>query len=916
MQHKPLYPISVLSLAISTALLMNSAHLRAQDAAATEQAQQKAVEVISVTGSRILRRGETEGSPIQTIERSEMDIKGAMSIGEILQQLPSVGASLNDNGSAGTSHGTASINLRNLGENRSLILVNGNRWVNGAGSRGFRDFVDLNTIPYAIIERVEVLQDGATAIYGADAIAGVVNIHTVKDYDGAQLKAYAGQTSKQDRETVNLDLKLGRDWGRHNLFFAASYSDQKPILTQDRALTAIPLNGLSLGTAEGLFREANLAQVLNFPIPAQGITRAPGSDGNNLASWRPATTNDRFNRYHDNYVVGPNERLSLYGQALFQLPDTAVFQDTRLRVELLHNKRESDQQFSAVIPTVTGARGFVIVNDPRVNPFGVEFSGNDFSLNNFFVDNGLRRNIQEVKTSRAGLGIEGFLPGDWRWDMFASVAKNEGTFTSANQLHLDKLALGMRACGTAGLTANVSDLLVGCVPVNMFNPLTADMVRYINFTGDDRNQTQQQHLRFNLTNAVAELPAGDLLLAAGAEYRKEKGTDTPDSVINAAPRVNRYQTTSSAPRTGTVGEYDLSEAYLELNIPLLAAQPLAEYLELNLASRYSNYSTFGNTTNSKVGLLYRPVSDLMLRATWAEGFRAPSILELYEGERASFAPVNDPCAANSSLPGCAGVPASYTQTDANVPITIGGNNQLTPETSENISTGLVYTPAWLSGFSLTMDWYNIKIDNTISTFGTQNLLDLCAFTGRNCNVISRAGSGEILNVVDGPVNLNRTEVSGIDTVIRYNLDTAIGRWDFSTSVSKLNKFAESSTLADGSELTTDKKGFAGVREAYPKWRGNFTTQWRKDNLSAAYNLRYIGDTTETFANQPRSIGSMVYHNLSAGYKFEQGLSLRAGINNLFDKQPPTSLVNVNINFDQQTYNAVGRFYYLQLTYDF
>lgn len=909
------YPLSALAIAISTVFTISSQPVLAEQAVETAEPTSK-LEVIAVTGSRILRRDEAEGSPIQSFDKDDLDIKGALSIGESLQELPSVGASLNDNGSAGTSHGTASINLRNLGENRSLILVNGNRWVNGAGSRGFRDFVDLNTIPFAIIDQVEVLQDGATAIYGADAIAGVVNIHTLKNYDGAQVKAYYGISGENDRETNNLDLLLGQDFNDHNLMFAASYSNQEPIYTQDRTLTAVPLNGLSLGSSEGLFRESKLAGLFGFPVPSIGITRDPGSDGNLLSSWRAASNKDRFNRYHDNYVVGPNERLSLFGQATFQLADTQVFEGTSIRFELLHNIRESDQQFSAAIPVVTGSRGFVIANDKRVNPFGIEFSGSDFVLTNFFTDNGLRVNEQKVETTRVGVGLEGFLPLGWRWDAFASWAENKGTFTSKNQLHLDKLALGMRACNSSGIAADISDLSSGCVPVNLFNPLTSAMVNYINFTGIDENKTEQQHFRFNLTNAIAELPAGDVLLATGGEYRKENGVDIPDNIINAAPRVNKYQTTSSSPRTGTVGEYDLYEAYVELNIPLLENSIFGEALELNLASRLSDYSTFGSTTNSKAGILYRPIADLMVRATWSEGFRAPSLLELYEGERAAFAPVVDPCDTNKGLPGCVGVPANYRQQDSNAPILVGGNKLLEPETSENISTGFVYTPAALDGFSVTTDWYRIKIDNTISAFGTQNLLDLCAFTGRNCNVISRAANGELLNIVDGPVNLNSTEVSGVDAVVRYAFISDFGKWELSSSVSKLNGFEEASSLADGSRLSVDKKGSSGVREAYPEFRGSVSAQWAQDNWSAAYSLRYIGDTNETYLNAPRHIGSMFYHNLSSGYKLDNGLALRLGVNNLFDKQPPISLVNVNINFDQQTYNAVGRFVYFQLTYDF
>ncbi|MGB5345990.1 MAG: TonB-dependent receptor plug domain-containing protein, partial [Woeseia sp.] len=166
------------------------------------------IEEVVVTGSRIKRSDEVSSSPIQTLNEDDLRIDGSLSIGETLQTLPSVGSSLNSNGSAGTSHGASSINLRNLGENRSLVLVNGHRWVNGAGTRGFRDFVDLNTIPQAMIQRVEVLQDGATAIYGADAIAGVINLHTFQDFERLRAKAYYGSSSEGDRDTMNIDVLL------------------------------------------------------------------------------------------------------------------------------------------------------------------------------------------------------------------------------------------------------------------------------------------------------------------------------------------------------------------------------------------------------------------------------------------------------------------------------------------------------------------------------------------------------------------------------------------------------------------------------------------------------------------------------------------------------------------------------------
>lgn len=872
------------------------------------------IEEVVVTGSRIKRQDEVSSSPIQTLSEDDLRIDGSLSLGETLQNLPSVGSSLNSNGSAGTGHGSSSINLRNLGENRSLVLVNGHRWVNGAGTRGFRDFVDMNTVPQAMIERVEVLQDGATAIYGADAIAGVINLHTYQDFNGLRAKTYLGTSSESDRETLGVDILAGRDFGRTNVTIALSYVDQDPIYTQDRSLTAIPLNGLAIGTPEGLFRESGLAAVVGFTPPTAGITRDPGADGSVIANWRAADTNtDTFNRYENNYVVAPLKRSSIFLQST-----TALNDKTSFRVEALYNQRESDQLFSAALSNVRGgSRGFIIANNPAVNPFGILFSGSDFRIDSFMNENGQRDNVQKVDTLRLGVGLDGEFSNSWSWDTFLSYAENEATFSSVNQVDLDRQALGLRNCDTTGIVADVSDLVAGCVPINHFNTLTPAMVDYINFTGRDKNSATQLDFTFNVTGDLFEMPAGALAFAAGVEHRKEEGLDTPDSYINAAPRVNTYQTTSSAARDGTDADYDLNELYVEFSIPLLSDRPGAESLTLDLASRYSDYSTFGDTTNSKVGLGYRPTDALMLRATWAEGFRAPSIIELFEGTRNTAVPVVDPCSGGGAgLPGCSGVPPTYIQIAGNAPTTVGGNPTLQPETSENISYGLVFTPEFLSGGSLTVDYYDIQIDDTISAYGAQNLLDLCSSSGQRCNFVQRDGTGEITNLIDGPINLNGTTVKGIDVVARYGTETSIGDFDFTLSMSKLSDLTETSTLTDGSTSVVDKVGTAASRESYPEWRGIFRTQWNNsDAWSASYSARYIGSTTEIASGTPRGIASVLYHNIAGAYQFDDHFSLRIGVDNVADKQPPSSLTNTNINFDQNTYTAVGRFMFVQLTYD-
>ena len=908
MQHRSGTPFRQLPLTSAVILAIGCmSSVNAQTPAASDS-----IEEITIVGSRIVRQDEVSSSPVQTLSEADLRADGSLSLGETLQTLPSVGPSLNANGSAGTSHGSSSLNLRNLGENRSLVLVNGHRWVNGAGTRGFRDFVDLNTIPQAMIERVEVLQDGATAIYGADAIAGVVNMHTYKNFEGMRIKGQYGESSEGDRETKGIDILAGRNFGDSNWTLAITRVEQDPIYTQDRSLTAVPLNGLSLGTPELLFRESSLNSRVNFTIPTDGITRDPGANGSVVGNWRPVVNaTDRYNRYDNNYVVGPLERTSIFLQNTTPLSSNVDF-----TFDVLYNKRKSDQQFSEPLSVILGSRGFTIPNDASVNPFGVTFAGSDFRVTGFHTENGYRQNQQEVETLRFGAGLTGELSNGWNWDTYYTWAENEASFNSVNQMDIDRLALGMRACSTTGISADVSDLLSGCVPVNLFNTLTPAMVEYINFTGHDTNKAEQRDFTANLTGELMSLPAGELAFAAGVEYREEIGVDVADSYINAAPRVNTYQTTSSAPRDGTDGAYDLQEIYVEFSVPLLSDMAFAQELRADIATRYSDYSTFGDTTNSKVGLAWRPVDDLLVRATWAEGFRAPSVLELFEGARATSIPVTDPCnGGGAGLIGCQGVPASYTQPEANVPASVGGNRNLTPETSENISYGFVYTPSALEGFSLTLDWYKIDIDDTISTFGAQNLLNLCSSTAQRCNFIKRDASGEILDLADGPINLNNTRVRGMDLVARYEMSTDVGDFDFTLSGSNLKEITEVSTLSNGSLLVNKKLGKALLREAFPEWRTNFSTRWSLDQWSVNYSARMIGDTTETVGTTERHIPTIVYHNLAGNYQFNDNLGVRVGIDNLTDKQPPVSLLNTNINFDQNTYSAVGRFMYLQVSYE-
>lgn len=877
----------------------------AQDAVAPPaEPQAKTLDTVSVVGSRIRRQDETAAAPVLTMERGEIEATGAGSVGELLQKLPSVGSSLNSTGSAGTSHGSSSMNLRSLGANRALVLVNGRRWVNGAGTRGFRDFVDLNTIPLAAVERIEVLLDGATAIYGADAIAGVVNIVTFRDFDGARINVYTGSTTHGDGFSHAEDLLWGKSggWGSALLSISAARNDE--ILAGARDFARVPLQGLSRSTPAGRFKNSSA-------VPGFG-TKAFVRDG--AGGFRLDDPNtDVYNDTPDTTLVGPLKRAGAYGQLRLAIGDA-----TTLVFEGLFNTRESSQRFPAVAPRIRGGDGMTIPVNHPFNPFGVEFKGKGFEIVRMLEEVGPRINTQNVNTLRLAAGFEGELGNAWSWSAFYSHARNNARWTSANQVDLDKVALA--------LGPNDRCAANGCVPLDIFGTITPAMADYIRATGIDYNGTQQDDFTANLSGDLFQLPAGAVGFATGVEYRREFGFDSPSPYFNQVPTFITYdRKTTSAPRRPTRGSYSLAEAYAEFNVPLLSDMTFAKSLELSAASRYSRYDTFGGTLNSKLGLAWRPWSTLLVRATWAEGFRAPSINELYAGQRQTNLPAVDPCnGGGAGKVGCAGVPASYNQANyssGSILATVGGNPDLLPETSVNRSIGFVYTPSESGGFSMTVDWYRISLDEAIANFGSQNLLNLCANTGQRCNYIKRdPTTGEVINLVDGPINLNRIETSGIDSTLRYRLTPAeFGSLDMALSLSYLERFDRFDTLPDGSVRVARRAGRADIaRESFPRLKAGMSIDWARDAWSANWSLRYIGHTDEGPAPALGRIPAQLTHNAWIARDLSViPLTLTLGVNNLFDEDPPTSYVNGgDLNFDMSTYDPRGRFVYIKAKWEF
>lgn len=538
------------ALAVLAWMGAGAAWAQEQAAPAPQPEAATSVDEIVVTGSRIQRKDADSVGPVLTLTAEDIKNSGATSIGDLLQKLPSAGVSLNSNGTHGSSYGASSINLRYLGGaegsgNRVLVLVDGHRWVDGVGQRGFRDFVDLNTMPLGMIEGIEVLKDGASAIYGADAIAGVVNIQTLRDFDGVRLSARYGSTDRGDGEQFQTIANFGKRFDNGALVFSASYVKDSPILTADRDLTRVTLVPQTTpGTSpSGLFILPGLSNNAFFgtgagfgssasPIVANGLTGYGAGAAADNSFHTAALPGDYYNTQAQGiYTTGPSERYGFYGRYRGDLSDTLSF-----HAEALFNRRVSDQMFSPVLLDIGGTsgtiRGFSLPSNHAFNPFGtangvptanaLAFGTNQaWRVRKVMTDVGNRDNAQDVKTYRFGAGFDGevsLFGRDFSWDAYGSYARNEMKSSALNGVNYENLFLGLGSPATCAATA-------GCVPVNLFAPMTAEAADFIRYTTRETNSTEIYDLAFNITGDVYELPAGPLAVAAGYEYRQNKGEE-------------------------------------------------------------------------------------------------------------------------------------------------------------------------------------------------------------------------------------------------------------------------------------------------------------------------------------------------------------------------------------------------------
>ena len=941
MTHMPVAP-SIGAL-LTSAILLVGAPVGAADGE---------IETVTVTGSRLAHLPTDGPQPVTVVTRADIDDSGLLSVGDLIQRLPMQGSGINRTYNNG-GDGSVRVELRALGSARTLVLVNGRRWV--ASGEGANSSIDLNTIPMAAIERVEVLKDGASAVYGSDAIAGVVNIILRKSFEGIEFSHQTGDFSASGGGMEQTYSAIGGGAADRTRFtIGASYTTVDSLSNADRDQTAArPADGGSSGTPQGRFGYRGVVGDFgNFTVSeGQG-----GTDPSHFREW--ADPDDRFNYNPDNYIQTPSERRNVFMNGSYDLTDQVSF-----LFDAMYQNRLSDQLL-APTPLFWGFGADEGIDGTNIhNPFGTTLCG--FSgTNNLgadcstldepvaygwfgrrMVEAGNRNFLQDIETFRGGFGFEGAIGDRWDWEVYWSWAQNNASSTTEGLLNTDAIrkALGP-AAGCTG----------ACVPLNVFGgqgtdaeylgegrwsgsgSITEEMLSYISFTAHDTGGNDMKNMTAQVTGTLMDLPAGPVGAAFGYEMREESGFTSPDAlIVTGATSGNASQPTD--------GTYDVTEYFAEFGIPLLSGASFVESLDLNVAFRHSNYSTFGRTTTGKYNITWRPHNDLLLRVTGSDGFRAPSIPELFFGQSDSYPELQDPCDANSdNFTGDAasgrqtnsqcqqdGVPDGFTQPNSQIRITVGGNPGLQPEESENFSFGAVYQPGWFDGFQVEIDWFDIQITDTISSIGDQNILEQCySDTSQYCEHVDRGTGGFVTDLRDLNTNVGKLQVSGVDVTMSFDgVDTDWGMFDFGWDITRYDTWE--STDALGTRFLEAGYVFGSSRNNNADLRSTAHVSWTSGPWAARWSLQYINEakgvanTPPSYdaegeydsGDEPLTLDATMYHDVTGSYLWETdtlSATFAVGVDNLLDQDPPFFPDSFANDFDPDYRAWSSRFWYARV----
>ncbi|PXV56103.1 iron complex outermembrane recepter protein [Dyella jiangningensis] len=957
----------------------------------------KQMQAVNVTGTNIRGVDLETALPTITITRDDIQRQGFATVGQLLQNIPAAATpdlSRADAGSLGVNQGGTFIDLRGLGAQRTLVLVDGQRI--GAVHGGY---TDISVIPAAIVDHIDILGSGASAIYGSDAIAGVINIVTLKNFNGVQIDSYLGQyMPHNDGAQAQFSVTAGHSGERNSIIVSASDQYQGSVWGSDRPWSAYPqTNHYPYFGLSSLPPDSGL--ILNAPNadPATGshvLTLNPGGNPSNIADWSYRTPRVyapngnitslanagswKYNYSGLSTTLSPNRTKNLYLSDHFKLTDHIT-----AHVDLGYNQswnggaggpsylytgQSSNPPDLPQFPLLLSSQSYYNpYNAPGQTPQDVSFER--------LFPNKLYSNDNTSKNYRYSVGFDGdfsIAEHQFTWDAYYYDSKIRDVDIRPGQYNLIAAtqALGPSFMGSDGVVhcGTPGNVIAGCVPLNPLGTITPQMLNYIAINNVERAGYDEKAAVADISGDVLTLPAGNLTVAAGVQHRSESGFDATDPFATAG-----YSSDYSVQPNS--GRFSLNEGYVEAYVPLLKDLPGAQSLSLDLATRWSKYSNFGSTRNSSFKLAWKPIDDLMVRASYSTNFRAPTINDLYQGLYLAGG-FTDPCDAvygpseygnspvvaarcASGFGGIAGVPANFRQTDATgTPVTgpgaagvtnsyNGGNPNLKPETGYNGDIGIVYSPSWLPGFNATVDWWSYNIRNLITGISNNQVLADCYQFGITsaCSQFQRQGgngplAGQIINLMNLEVNAGWLKERGWDFGFNYALpEFSFGKFKLGVQGTYIATNNVQPTVGAPVQYTAGT-AYGNLDGAVWRLRGNFTLAWDWHDFGANWTLRYFSPIKGYCAYPPPTtttvfecslpnyyapgIGvtpltqfpSVTFNDVQVHWNAPWKGTFSLGVNNVFNKVGPY-IYGGGFNAGTDSYNDynasydIGRFVYIR-----
>ena len=906
----------------------------------------KTIEEIVVTGSRIARRDYVAASPVVTLDQREFSLTGTTEVRNLLDDLPQADPVA---GTSNGSFGAAGVNLRGMGDFRTLVLLNGRRLV----PWGIFGSPDLNPLPPVMIERVEIISGGASAVYGSDALAGAINFILRDDFDGFETSLQYDVTDRGDGDTYKLDIAFGTPFadGRGNLALFGDYYDRSTVFQDERSFSRNPLSS-----------DDDTGAIIPDTSLVSGAGAIYGDLGVDFYTFDPdgsprlfVDPDDRFNSASTNALRAPMERFSVNALGHYDMDN-----DVRVYFEASFSHSAPQQRRSDVYAD------FVEVNidRPDISPAlasllssNYDPDGNGiaeiFLLKRFTSDTGEAIKFNDRDFARAMIGFEGGFDSGWKWSTDFSHSSTDRDMRVSNDSSVSRIQQGMLVDPITGDCFDVSN---GCVPVNPFGEgnLTQAAVEFFALTDTTADEQVREQV-FNATfhPPAIELWAGDLNTAMGVEYRRNESSFTPSESILSGDSLFFGSDVAS---TGVIS---VKEAFAEARLPLLTDVVGSKYLGVEAGVRVSDYNTLDDDVWTwKFGGEWQVTEGFRLRAMQQRAIRAPNVAELYQdsiffGYFFGLGPHYDQCSASRDpvdnglaelciAQGIAADQIGVFEADFYpTEISFSSNPDLQPEEADTLTAGLVWQPEWIDGLAASADYFQIEIDPAIGAVYSADLTTLC-FIVRDpndpfCRSISRGPSGDISEVRTSFQNAAVARAEGIDFALEYNWDADSwalfdGGANFDLSLIA-TYFLEAGTQGSPLAPFLDCAGKFGTlcndwifSGALPDLRMNTRLTYHSGPLTASLRWERIGNVvnSETEIREvsgrpppllavPR-VPATDYLDLTFEAAFGEYYDLSFGAVNLTDKQPPfLGSANQEANTDPHTYDILGRRYFLRIT---